>query len=129
MYYFRCMTELPVTSKIKKPDWLRVKLPIGEEYKLVRGLVDTHKLHIDFSCFYNLYLKRKNKAGIAFSTFRSYTQQLYFQPPILNFYYHNHYKVVCLGFSIDPSEFLIFCFTGKVWFVKRLFPAWQSFFQ
>jgi lipoic acid synthetase len=46
------MTELPVVSKqndttqrIKKPDWLRVKLPIGESYKHVRGLVDTHKLH------------------------------------------------------------------------------------
>src|SRR5580693_2850369 len=32
-------------SKIKKPDWLRVKLPIGESYKRVRNLVDTHKLH------------------------------------------------------------------------------------
>jgi len=32
-------------SKPKKPDWLRVKLPIGENYKHVRGLVDTHKLH------------------------------------------------------------------------------------
>src|SRR5687767_5988721 len=46
------MTELPVVSgivetelRIKKPDWLRVKLPIGESYKHVRGLVDTHKLH------------------------------------------------------------------------------------
>jgi len=33
------------STKIKKPDWLRVKLPIGESYKHVRGLVDTHKLH------------------------------------------------------------------------------------
>ncbi len=33
------------TPKAKKPDWLRVKLPIGEEYKHVRSLVDTHKLH------------------------------------------------------------------------------------
>ena len=32
-------------SKIQKPNWLRVKLPIGENYKHVRGLVDTHKLH------------------------------------------------------------------------------------
>ncbi len=44
------MTALPVIDgvielKIKKPDWLRVKLPIGEEYKHVRNLVDTHKLH------------------------------------------------------------------------------------
>jgi len=46
------MQELPVINKIdesvtrvKKPDWLRVKLPIGESYKQVRNLVDTHKLH------------------------------------------------------------------------------------
>src|SRR5450631_4574963 len=32
-------------TKIKKPNWLRVKLPIGESYKHVRGLVDEHKLH------------------------------------------------------------------------------------
>lgn len=31
--------------KPKKPNWLRVKLPIGQEYKHVRGLVDKHKLH------------------------------------------------------------------------------------
>ena len=43
------MTELPVIPNIdakpKKPDWLRVKLPIGENYKHVRTLVDTHRLH------------------------------------------------------------------------------------
>jgi len=33
------------STKVKKPNWLRVKLPIGEEYRHVRGLVDTHKLH------------------------------------------------------------------------------------
>jgi len=32
-------------TQTKKPDWLRVKLPIGENYKHVRGLVDEHKLH------------------------------------------------------------------------------------
>jgi lipoic acid synthetase len=31
--------------RIKKPKWLRVKLPIGEDYKRVRKLVDEHKLH------------------------------------------------------------------------------------
>ncbi|NBU46071.1 MAG: lipoyl synthase [Flavobacteriales bacterium] len=31
--------------RIKKPNWLRVKLPIGENYRKVRGLVDQHKLH------------------------------------------------------------------------------------
>ncbi|HSI75806.1 MAG TPA: lipoyl synthase [Lunatimonas sp.] len=43
------MIELPVISeertKRKKPDWLRVKLPIGKEYASVRKLVDEHKLH------------------------------------------------------------------------------------
>ena len=34
---------LPVREK--KPDWLRVKLPTGEEYAKVRNLVETHKLH------------------------------------------------------------------------------------
>lgn len=31
--------------KIKKPKWLRVKLPTGENYKKVRSLVDQHNLH------------------------------------------------------------------------------------
>ncbi len=31
--------------KPKKPSWLRVRLPIGEEYKQVRNLVDKNKLH------------------------------------------------------------------------------------
>lgn len=44
------MIELPVIPKEKetrrkKPDWLRVKLPIGEEYAKVRKLVDQYKLH------------------------------------------------------------------------------------
>ena len=43
------MIELPIISeeatKRKKPDWLRVKLPIGKEYAKVRKLVDEHKLH------------------------------------------------------------------------------------
>lgn len=44
------MIELPVIdgmveTKVKKPDWLRVKLPIGEDYRHVRNLVDKHKLH------------------------------------------------------------------------------------
>ena len=38
-------TKAVQSTKIKKPDWLRVKLPIGESYKHVRNLVDTHKLH------------------------------------------------------------------------------------
>ncbi len=44
------MIEFPVSEEVielkpKKPKWLRVKLPIGEEYKHVRNLVDKHKLH------------------------------------------------------------------------------------
>jgi lipoic acid synthetase len=32
-------------TKTRKPDWLRVKLPVGKEYAKVRQLVDTYKLH------------------------------------------------------------------------------------
>ena len=44
------MIELPVIDnnppeKKKKPDWLRVKLPIGQEYRKVRQIVDDNKLH------------------------------------------------------------------------------------
>jgi lipoic acid synthetase len=35
--------EQPI--RLKKPKWLRVKLPTGENYKKVRALVDEHKLH------------------------------------------------------------------------------------
>ncbi len=38
-------TVNPTAPVTKKPNWLRVKLPLGESYKHVRGLVDTHKLH------------------------------------------------------------------------------------
>jgi len=43
------MLELPVVeSKAKrqrKPEWLRVKLPIGQKYRHVRSLVDEYNLH------------------------------------------------------------------------------------
>lgn len=42
------MIDLPIISeekKERKPEWLRVKLPVGKEYTHVRGLVDKHKLH------------------------------------------------------------------------------------
>lgn len=39
------MTDIKTPTKIGKPKWLRVKLPTGEKYKKVRGLVDDHKLH------------------------------------------------------------------------------------
>jgi lipoic acid synthetase len=44
------MIELPVVTtdnqqRTRKPDWLRVKLPIGKEYAQVRQLVDQYKLH------------------------------------------------------------------------------------
>ena len=44
------MIELPVISKvsdeyIKKPNWLRVKLPVGKDYANVRKIVDENKLH------------------------------------------------------------------------------------
>lgn len=43
------MIELPTISpdaqRRKKPDWLRVKLPVGPDYARVRKLVDNYKLH------------------------------------------------------------------------------------
>jgi lipoic acid synthetase len=44
------MIELPVVAaekakRTKKPNWLRVKLPVGQNYANVRKLVDEHKLH------------------------------------------------------------------------------------
>ena len=37
--------EYTAEGKVRKPDWLRVKLPVGEEYKKVRKIVSDHKLH------------------------------------------------------------------------------------
>jgi lipoic acid synthetase len=42
------MIDLPIVTEEKrerKPEWLRVKLPVGKEYAHVRSLVDKHKLH------------------------------------------------------------------------------------
>lgn len=43
------MIELPVVEeqpkKRQKPNWLRVKLPVGKEYASVRKVVDENKLH------------------------------------------------------------------------------------
>jgi len=42
------MIELQVTSpqdRVKKPNWLKVKLPTGENYRNVRQIVDDFKLH------------------------------------------------------------------------------------
>ena len=42
------MIELAVVEnpeRIRKPKWLKVKLPIGENYRNVRQIVDDHKLH------------------------------------------------------------------------------------
>ncbi|WP_394349687.1 lipoyl synthase [Adhaeribacter soli] len=45
------MLRLPVLQPVveqpknRKPDWLRVKLPVGKEYAKVRSIVDENKLH------------------------------------------------------------------------------------
>jgi lipoic acid synthetase len=41
------MIELPTipSTRVRKPDWLRVKLPTGPEFARVRKLVDDHHLH------------------------------------------------------------------------------------
>lgn len=38
-------TAVSDQQRIRKPDWLKVRIPIGEEYKKVKSLVDGHKLH------------------------------------------------------------------------------------
>lgn len=41
-----CSSHIETDNEsLKKPNWLRVKLPIGENYKHVRQLVDKNKLH------------------------------------------------------------------------------------
>ncbi len=40
-----CGTDVKERTRVKKPDWLRVKLPTGENYRKVRSLVDTYNLH------------------------------------------------------------------------------------
>nr|WP_250428741.1 lipoyl synthase [Pontibacter ruber] len=37
--------ELSENGKIRKPNWLRVKLPVGQEYTKVRNIVSEYKLH------------------------------------------------------------------------------------
>ncbi|MBN8681995.1 MAG: lipoyl synthase [Chitinophagales bacterium] len=44
------MIELPISSapaesRPKRPEWLKVRLPMGENYRNVRGIVDEFKLH------------------------------------------------------------------------------------
>lgn len=39
------MSEVSSPTPVRKPKWLRVKLPTGENYKHVRSLVDQYKLH------------------------------------------------------------------------------------
>lgn len=39
------MSVTETSTKISKPKWLRVKLPTGENYKMVRDIVEEHKLH------------------------------------------------------------------------------------
>lgn len=38
-------TAITKPDRVAKPKWLRVKLPTGENYRMVREIVDKHKLH------------------------------------------------------------------------------------
>ena len=38
-------TDIEIQARPRKPEWLKVRIPIGENYKKVRNLVDTYKLH------------------------------------------------------------------------------------
>ncbi|MEZ4739023.1 MAG: lipoyl synthase [Flavobacteriales bacterium] len=39
------VVEVAESGRVKRPDWLRVKLPTGESYRKVREIVGEHKLH------------------------------------------------------------------------------------
>src|SRR3990172_6785547 len=39
------IADISSASRARKPSWLRVKLPVGETYGKVRGIVDVHRLH------------------------------------------------------------------------------------
>ena len=40
------MESLPSkATPVRKPNWLRVKLPTGDNYRAVRSVVDQYKLH------------------------------------------------------------------------------------
>jgi lipoyl synthase len=38
-------TAVPVSARPKRPEWLKVRLPMGENYRNVRSIVDDFKLH------------------------------------------------------------------------------------
>ena len=35
----------PAATKRERPDWLKVKIPSGESYARLKGLIDGHRLH------------------------------------------------------------------------------------
>ena len=39
------MSEKTITTKVQKPKWLRVKLPVGKKYTELRNVVDKYKLN------------------------------------------------------------------------------------
>lgn len=39
------VVENPATSRVKRPEWLRVKLPYGETFTNVQKIIEEHKLH------------------------------------------------------------------------------------
>lgn len=39
------MEETTQTKRTPKPSWLKVRIPIGENYKKIKNIVDTHQLH------------------------------------------------------------------------------------
>ncbi|HMV24619.1 MAG TPA: hypothetical protein PKA71_09835, partial [Saprospiraceae bacterium] len=39
------VADLQTPSRPRKPEWLKVKLPVGESYRNVRNIVNENKLH------------------------------------------------------------------------------------
>ena len=58
-------------AKPRRPEWLRVRLPIGEDYRRVRALVDAvsythlraHETVLDLVCRLLLEKKKKNRVS------------------------------------------------------------------
>lgn len=44
-FYIQIMATESVFPPTPKPKWLRVKLPVGQKYTELRGLVDKYKLN------------------------------------------------------------------------------------
>ncbi|MDP2209566.1 MAG: lipoyl synthase [Bacteroidota bacterium] len=43
--YKKFFQEGEITTRISRPDWLKVRIPVGETYSSIKSIIDKHKLH------------------------------------------------------------------------------------